>query len=72
MEIKITEKNLFNKNDIKAAVYLDVNGVEQSSAYWDASDYMEVEADNKLTYQGISQVGGFGYNAFYDKDKNFI
>lgn len=72
LEIKVAGKNLFNKSDLKAATYLDVNGAEQSSAYWDTSNYMDVEAGNKLTYQGISQVGGFGYNAFYDKDKNFI
>ena len=70
--VKVVGKNLFNKNDLKIGRYIDKNGVEMESAYWSSSNYINVYRNNKLSYQGISKTGDFGYNAFYDKNKNFI
>lgn len=66
---------LFDKEEMTTAAYLDVNGDEQSGAwYLGISGYMPVHPDAVFTAVGVrtTQANVYIYHAFYDANKTFI
>lgn len=63
-------KNLFNREGATPNTLINSAGKEFANASYFAAPYTPIEANTQYVYSQV--VGGGSFNAFYDKDLNFI
>lgn len=70
--VKVTGKNLFNKNSVTAGTALLQDGTTFVNANWSVSDYIPIVAGNSYTLSGMLITPTSVRNVFYDENKTFI
>ena len=66
------DDNQYNKDTVVPSVYLDVNGVSQSSQAWTVSEYIKVCGGATYTISGYYIAGIAPHCCWYDSNKTFI